>query len=278
MATVSIDTGVATILAEASFDLNTLSLASDWIVRAGGDGVTEDTQPHVGMLFSGPIIDPQQQTDLAPLLDLLRSHYMQRQLDELEALEQERQGVAAGRAAREASEAQGVTRPAVSPTAATSPPAEAPVNAPAAGAPAGPDPPASTASIDPAPPADAVSSDESTPREARDAELRQALERIAPAIRDVMSGSAAEAAPPPQPAARQPASRRQAAPAARQPAPARARAQPVRANPQRARPSPPADGETPATGASAPAEPAQAESPEEGTYSTLPNGVILKVR
>jgi hypothetical protein len=276
MATVSIDTEAATILAEASFDLNTLTLASDWIVRAGGDATAETAQPHVGILFSGPIMAPERQTDLAPLLDLLRSRYMQRQLDELEALEEERRRIEADRAARDTPEA---PRPGVSSAGTGSPPVGEPMHTPALGVPTGPDPPASTASIEPPPPPGAASPQE-TAGEAREAELREILERIAPAVRDVISGSAA-AAEPPQPAVRQPPSSLEAAPAASQAAPVKQRA---RATPQRARAnrepapsSPPADNGDAAIETSRPTGPAQA-SGEEDAYSTLPNGVILKVR
>jgi hypothetical protein len=280
MATVSIDTAAATLLAEASFDLNTLTLASDWIVRAGGDAAAETTQPHVGIVFSGPITAPERQTDLAPLLDLLRSRYMQRQLDELEALEKERKRVGADRAASDVPDVPGATRPGVSSAGTGSPPVSEPVHTPALGAPPGPEPPASTASIEPPPPPGAAAP-EDAPGPGTPEAAREMLERIAPAVRDVISGGAA-AAEPPQPAVREPPSSAPAAPAARQAAPVKQRArrtpQRARANPQPAPASPTARDDAPATGTSRPVEPAQADATEQDAYSTLPNGVILKVR
>jgi hypothetical protein len=282
MATVSIDTAEATILAEASFDLNTLTLASDWIVRAGGDAAAaETTQPHVGILFSGPITAPERQTDLAPLLDLLRSRYMQRQLDELDALERERKRIEADRAARETTDAPGGARPDVSSAGTGSPPGGEPMHTPALGVPTGPDPPASTASIEPPPRPGAATAEEAPGQDAREAELREMLERIAPTVRDVIFGSAAAAEPPP--AAREPSSSPKAAPAVRQAAPAKQRVRTslprARVNRQTEPSSPPArNGDAAATATSGPANPAPASRPEEDAYSTLPNGVILKIR
>jgi hypothetical protein len=90
VATVSASADNTTILADASFDLNNFTLSSGWTIRAGEAGTSERSQPHVRVLFSGPIARPERRVDLAPLLDLLRSNYLQRQLDELEELEEAR--------------------------------------------------------------------------------------------------------------------------------------------------------------------------------------------
>jgi hypothetical protein len=90
VATVSASAANATVLADAGFDLNNFSLSSGWTIRAGEAGTPERSQPHVRVLFSGPIARPERRVDLAPLLDLLRSNYLQRQLDELEELEEAR--------------------------------------------------------------------------------------------------------------------------------------------------------------------------------------------
>jgi hypothetical protein len=87
--TVALAVDKTTVLAGATLDLNRLTLASDWTVRLEESG-TEEAQPFVEILFSGPIADPERRIDLNPLLDLLRSRFQQRQLDHLEALEQER--------------------------------------------------------------------------------------------------------------------------------------------------------------------------------------------
>ena len=53
------------------------------------------------MNYSGPMADPERQVDLNPLLDLLRSRFLQRQLDRLEVLEEERRRADAEAAAEE---------------------------------------------------------------------------------------------------------------------------------------------------------------------------------
>lgn len=91
VATVSIAAGTTNVLADATLDLNSLALASDWSIRSGGGSGPKDGQPSVGILFSGPVTDPERRVDLNPLINLLRSRYLQRQLDELQELEQARQ-------------------------------------------------------------------------------------------------------------------------------------------------------------------------------------------
>ena len=90
VATVSIVAQATTVLADATLDLNSLDLASDWSIRSGGGGGAKDAQPRVDILFSGPLTDPERRVDLNPLLNLMRGRYLQRQLDELEELEQAR--------------------------------------------------------------------------------------------------------------------------------------------------------------------------------------------
>jgi hypothetical protein len=86
---VSLADPATTILAGGKLDLNALALASDWVVRAAGAG-DEASQPVVQVHFSGPIAEPQRQIDLDPLLNRLRSRFLQRQIEQLEAAEAER--------------------------------------------------------------------------------------------------------------------------------------------------------------------------------------------
>jgi uncharacterized protein involved in outer membrane biogenesis len=102
--TVSLESGSTAILADATFDLTRLTLQSQWAVRSGDVGADE-TQPYVPIRFSGDIESPDRQIDLDPLLNLMRSRFLQRQLKELETLEAERQRVEAEEAARKAEEA-----------------------------------------------------------------------------------------------------------------------------------------------------------------------------
>ena len=129
---VSVEAPDATILAEATIDLNTLTLTSEWTVRAGEADATAGARPQVRLLFSGPLSRPERQVDVAPLLEALRSRYLQRQLDELEKLEAARREAEARRQRFEAEQA---AQPppstgSVSPTPDT-PPAVAPDDAPA---------------------------------------------------------------------------------------------------------------------------------------------------
>ncbi len=106
--TVSLQAGATAVLADATFDLNRLTLQSQWAVRTG-EVSPDQAQPYVPIRFSGDIADPDRQIDLDPLLNLMRSHFLQRQLSELETLEAERKRVQAEEAARKAAEEQAAT-------------------------------------------------------------------------------------------------------------------------------------------------------------------------
>jgi hypothetical protein len=104
---VPLEGDVATVLAGARLDLGAMSLASDWTVRVESeDGA--NTQPYVTLSYSGPLSAPERRVDLNPLLDQLRGRFLQRQLEKLEVLEEERRrahAAAAELAARSAAEA-----------------------------------------------------------------------------------------------------------------------------------------------------------------------------
>jgi hypothetical protein len=86
--TVSVEADGVTVLADASIDLNELSLSSAWTVRSTAPEPRPGAvQPAVRILFSGLLAAPRQTLDLNPLMDVLNARYLQRQLDEIEALQ-----------------------------------------------------------------------------------------------------------------------------------------------------------------------------------------------
>ncbi len=101
--TVSLEAGTTSVLADATLDLNRLRLQSQWAVRTGEMG-PDQSQPYVPIRFSGDVEDPDRQVDLDPLLNLMRSRFLQRQLKELETLEAERKRIEAEQAAQKAQE------------------------------------------------------------------------------------------------------------------------------------------------------------------------------
>jgi hypothetical protein len=308
---VSVSAEETTVLADAALDLNTLSLKSEWTVRA--EAPAEGVEPHVRITFSGPLDSPDRQTDLVPLLDLLRSRYMQRQLDELEALQRQRAAVEPGAGTVEA------TAPAEAPVRQEQLPPEEPLSE------ASEEPVSGTGSIEPSaftsepdvpepePPAEAAeapardtgptaparqparaaaaassasrtatddlpedassaldalqaASDRAGAEQAPEAATaperpRGILQRLAPALREAVSGDAAEraavtagsdgAAAEDGPAETQTASPPPPAPRRRQAAPA---------------PQP------------APETPTAEEANDDDAFRTLPNGVVIKVR
>jgi hypothetical protein len=136
--TISVVAEGTTVLADATINLNTFTLSSSWTIRQTAGAEVDGIQPFVTARFAGPIADPQRQIDLGPLLDLIRSRNLQRQLDQLEALEQERNRVEAERQ-----------------SAVTPPPAQAPAPAQIP-APAQAPPPPQAAPADAVAPAQAL--------------------------------------------------------------------------------------------------------------------------
>ena len=167
--TVSLAADNAKVLADAMIDLNTLTLQSKWTVRME-EGGAEEAQPYVPIVFRGAIMRPAREIDLDPLLNLLRSRFLQRQVEELEELkrrqeEAERQA-AEEEAARQAAEEEAARQPAAETELTTGatvggsdaePPADA-----AAEPPAGPPPPVELVPVQPAPEPSAVTGDPAT--------------------------------------------------------------------------------------------------------------------
>jgi hypothetical protein len=123
--TVSLAAGGTKVLADARIDLNTLRLDSDWTVRIE-EGGPEEANPYVPVSFRGPILRPVREVDLNPLLDLMRSRFLERKLEELEEL-QRRRDEAERRAAEEeaAREAEATARQAAAEADLTTGAAEA---------------------------------------------------------------------------------------------------------------------------------------------------------
>ncbi len=178
--TVSISSGGATVLAGARVDLNTLQLSSDWSVRTAESGAAQESRPSVRIAFKGPIGKPERRTDLGPLLDAMRSRFLQRQLDKLEELEKERERREQALRALAPRVAGGETpqppETSAAGAAATAPPAgtssaERPSETPAGGEPPAPDQTGSTESAAPT-------------------QVQKLIRRMAPALRDLMSGGA----------------------------------------------------------------------------------------
>jgi hypothetical protein len=169
--TVSLRAGGATVLADARLDLNTRQVKSDWSIRVAEPDVADEAQPYVRIAFEGPIARPERRLDLNPLLASLRAHFLQRQLDKLEALEAERLRREAALRLLEpdmANDAESANGPAASPPGPTAT-GSAPV-APAE------DAPATTGASPPGPAAASAAS---------------AIRRLAPAVRDLIGGGAA---------------------------------------------------------------------------------------
>jgi hypothetical protein len=276
--TVSLAAGATTVLADARLDLNTLSLSSGWTIRAAEPAAAGQVQPYVGIRFSGPIVKPERQVDLVPLLDLLRTRYLQHQLDELDQLEAARRQAEERRLRWEREHpassppAAGAATPAVpppgepaAPNADMAPPADAPSmglgEQPGAVSPLGLAPPPDEASV----PAigfpgqiapdfqGMVTGDVGTPAATG---LDGAPSGGAPAVDPPADASAppADATAPPEDAAAPPAD--------------------AAAPPADAAPPPAAVARAPARPAKPPPDPA----PQADVYKTLPNGVIIKVR
>jgi hypothetical protein len=132
--TVSLEAGTTAILADATFDLSKLTLQSQWVVRSGEVGA-DQAQPYVPIRFSGAIADPDRQIDVDPLLNLMRSRFLQRQLKELEALEEARRRFEAEEAARKAEEERRAAEEAAEPQADRAPDTAAPDASPIAAEP-----------------------------------------------------------------------------------------------------------------------------------------------
>ena len=189
--TVSLAAAATTVLADARIDLNTLALESGWTVRIE-EGGPEEAQPYVPLSFHGPIVRPVREIDLVPLLDLLRSRFLQLKLDELEGLQRQRDE-AERRAAKEdaarqaAAEARLTTD--VTGSGSDSEPAAVPAGpaSPAAPEPARPRPPTAATPLEliPEPPAAAPQPAQAQP--------------APPPTRRSQSASPPAPAPPPPP-------------------------------------------------------------------------------
>ncbi len=76
-------------LATATVDLSTLDLVSEWTLRAEATGAQGRMQ-EVSMLFAGPLAAPSRTIDVAPLIDYLTTRAIEREVERLEELEEQR--------------------------------------------------------------------------------------------------------------------------------------------------------------------------------------------
>lgn len=90
VSSLSIDAGSATVLGGASFDLNEMTLSSDWSLKVdpGEDKVT-GAEPEVGLLFEGPLAEPRRGVDVTPLLGFLTVRAFEQEVERVEKLQAE---------------------------------------------------------------------------------------------------------------------------------------------------------------------------------------------
>jgi hypothetical protein len=168
--TVSLRAGPATLLADARLDFNTRQLKSDWSIRLAEPDIAEEAQPSVRISFEGPIVRPERRVDLNPLLAALRAHFLQRQLDKLEMLEAERQRHEAALRLLEPEIANGAE----------------PTNGSVAPVPGS----TTTGASSDAPAEDAPATTGTAPRTPVTPSPASAIQRLAPAVRDMIGGGA----------------------------------------------------------------------------------------
>jgi hypothetical protein len=246
LAKVSLESDATAVLADATLDLNNLTVDSDWTVRAEGEEAAQ-SQPNVAINYSGPIADPERRVDLDPLLDLLRSRFLQRQLEQLEILEEERRRADAledAESSARAAAAAGASAPAID-TGSTSGSLDAP---PATG-------PGTLLQSDVLlsqdGPEEPTTAPAETPPASGPEQLPPSLDAVAP---ELTREPASQPAPTPEAAPAVEAA--PASPAPQQAPPARRRT---------ARPA-------------APPQPPRVILPPQPQFKTLPNGVVVKIR
>ena len=140
--TVSLDAGTTAILADATFDLNRLTLGEPMGGAHRRGGPRRSAALRADAASPETIAEPERRIDLNPLLNLLRSRFLQRQLAELGELEAERkrsrrseaeeaappgEAEAERRAAEAATASDGPTSPPSTGTTGTEPSTRAPI-------------------------------------------------------------------------------------------------------------------------------------------------------
>ncbi len=197
---VAIAAGATKVLADATLDLNSFVIDSDWTVRVE-EGGEEEAEPYVPLSFEGPISRPTRSVDLVPLLNLMRSRFQENKLRELEELQRRRDEEEARRAeeeearraaeeeARLAEEAEAERQAAlrasqaIAPDAASANEVSGEAASAASAAPAAPAEPAQPLELAPAAPAPAPAEvqPEPVPQPTRRRAPRQRVEQAAPA-------------------------------------------------------------------------------------------------
>ncbi|MBZ8135219.1 hypothetical protein CLD20_18235 [Afifella sp. IM 167] len=91
LSTLTLDgAGTATVLGSASVDLNRMTLSSDWSLKVDpGEEKVTGAEPEVGILFSGPLSDPQRRIDVTPFLGFLTVRAFEQEVQRVEKLQAE---------------------------------------------------------------------------------------------------------------------------------------------------------------------------------------------
>jgi len=91
LSTLTLDgAGTATVLGSGSVDLNRMSLSSDWSLKVDpGEEKVTGAEPEVGILFSGPLADPQRRIDVTPFLGFLTVRAFEKEVERVEKLQAE---------------------------------------------------------------------------------------------------------------------------------------------------------------------------------------------
>ena len=90
VSTLSIGTNSATVLGNATIDLNTFQLSSDWSMSVDpGEDKVIGAAPEVGILFDGPLDSPVRYIDVTPLLGYLTVRAFEKEVERIEALQAE---------------------------------------------------------------------------------------------------------------------------------------------------------------------------------------------
>ncbi|HEX2255157.1 MAG TPA: AsmA-like C-terminal region-containing protein, partial [Afifellaceae bacterium] len=86
--TISVDAPSASVLGGATMDLNAMTLRSDWSLKVdpGADRVT-GAEPQVGLVFAGPIADPERAIDATPLVGYLTVRAFEKEVERIENLQ-----------------------------------------------------------------------------------------------------------------------------------------------------------------------------------------------
>jgi hypothetical protein len=88
VSSVSVDSPSATVLGGANLDINNMRLRSDWSLKVdpGTEKVT-GAEPEVGLVFAGPVAEPERTIDVTPLLGFLTVRAFEQEVERIEKLQ-----------------------------------------------------------------------------------------------------------------------------------------------------------------------------------------------